>query len=440
MFRAYQRWSLRHNGRTRRTTDRGQLVFAGMLVAGALGIDTDRSLVYQFFALLLVIVVASRLALRFYQPQVRVSRELPEYVTSGQPFSYRIRITNTGDRPETDLEIQDNPQIRVPGLVEFQTRREPGEASRNLWDRYIGYHRYMWLRREKTGLDVAPADVPDVPVRSSIAVELNTTPLRRGLVTFESVSVRYPDPFRIRQGIQIHDHPQQLMILPARYTIPSSFRFPARPGRDSGVRQGNRTSGESAEFTTLRDYQEGDSIRRIHWLSTARRGSPVVKEFADQQRQRFLVILHTAGPVTELREAAISVAASLLAYESDSPLHRDLICITDQMTHIDGTDRQGLAAQLRFLGALPANAGHCLQESEIGAVTAQAVSEADGLIYIRSHASEAETTRKPVRFAIPHRTFTITLEFSDGQSPNESSNGDELLIPFDRVQERLAKL
>jgi len=37
--------------------------------------------------------------------------------------------------------------------------------------------------------------------------------------------------------------------------------------------------GQSAVFLGARDYRPGDDLRRIHWPATARRGSPVVKEY-----------------------------------------------------------------------------------------------------------------------------------------------------------------
>ena len=37
--------------------------------------------------------------------------------------------------------------------------------------------------------------------------------------------------------------------------------------------------GEMEEFVALREYRRGDSLRRVHWRSTARLGELVVKEF-----------------------------------------------------------------------------------------------------------------------------------------------------------------
>jgi uncharacterized protein (DUF58 family) len=40
----------------------------------------------------------------------------------------------------------------------------------------------------------------------------------------------------------------------------------------------SKLQGEGYDFSTLREYQMGDDIRKIHWMSTAKLGKPYVKE------------------------------------------------------------------------------------------------------------------------------------------------------------------
>mgnify|MGYP007032470253 CR=1 FL=1 len=66
---------------TRQSSERGQLVLAAALICGALGIDTDLTLNYQLFALLLVLLFSARITVRFHKPAILVKRILPRHVT-----------------------------------------------------------------------------------------------------------------------------------------------------------------------------------------------------------------------------------------------------------------------------------------------------------------------------------------------------------------------
>ncbi len=82
--------------------------------------------------------------------------------------------------------------------------------------------------------------------------------------------------------------------------------------------------GDSIEFVGTREYREGDPLRRIHWRSWARRGSPVVKEYQEEYFSRVALVLDTflprrARPADRRRfEAGISVLASIADHFSRS--------------------------------------------------------------------------------------------------------------------------
>jgi len=61
----------------------------------------------------------------------------------------------------------------------------------------------------------------------------------------------------------------------------------------SGRRGPGRRRGESEEFVAMREYRRGDSLRRVHWRSTARLGELVVKEYQDEYFVRHALVLDT---------------------------------------------------------------------------------------------------------------------------------------------------
>jgi uncharacterized protein (DUF58 family) len=50
-------------------------------------------------------------------------------------------------------------------------------------------------------------------------------------------------------------------------------------------------AGSSLLFRGVRDFEAGDDVRRIHWPATARRGSPMVREFERDQQPAFVLFL-----------------------------------------------------------------------------------------------------------------------------------------------------
>jgi hypothetical protein len=88
-----------------------------------------------------------------------VKRTLPAFVTAGEVFTYQVRVKNEGDKVEKDLIITEQPRVIAPLLEEYLHTPEPGEELRNAYDRFVGFHRFIWLQRRKTGLNVEPEKV-----------------------------------------------------------------------------------------------------------------------------------------------------------------------------------------------------------------------------------------------------------------------------------------
>jgi uncharacterized protein (DUF58 family) len=113
--------------------------------------------------------------------------------------------------------------------------------------------------------------------------------------------------------------------LPARAAIlvrPRLVELPALPS-DAGrrSRDGRRLllrRPVGFDFHSVREYEEGESLRRVHWPTTARRGRLMVKELQDSPRDVVAVLLDCdpAGAVGEPPrssfDTAVRVAGSLV--------------------------------------------------------------------------------------------------------------------------------
>ena len=80
-------------------------------------------------------------------------------------------------------------------------------------------------------------------------------------------------------------------------TYPDFKKIKAAAGTDlrglmerSGVKN-IRMRGQGLEFRSLRDYQEGDSIRAVDWRATSRRRKVIIREYQEEQDQQVLFLL-----------------------------------------------------------------------------------------------------------------------------------------------------
>jgi uncharacterized protein (DUF58 family) len=105
--------------------------------------------------------------------------------------------------------------------------------------------------------------------------------------------------------------------------------FPAVRGIDPAVQSTRPTfapyGGE--DFFTLREYQIGDDLRKVHWPSSAKRDSLMIKQLEIPWQARALVLLDTRSerfPVTEAFEQAVRGAASAVTHLSQGGFSPEL--------------------------------------------------------------------------------------------------------------------
>ena len=61
-----------------------------------------------------------------------------------------------------------------------------------------------------------------------------------------------------------------------------------------------RMRGQGMEFRSLRDYQEGDSIRAVDWRATSRRRKVIIREYQEEQDQQVLFLLDSGYRLNRL--------------------------------------------------------------------------------------------------------------------------------------------
>ena len=296
----------------RRCTRAGSLALGVLGAAIVIGLDTNRTVGYQVFTLVLALVILSAASSLVFRGRFAARRILPRFASVGVPVTYRVAITNQTSRRQDGLVLIEELTDPRPSFEEFMTAREPGEERRNWFDRQVGYPRWAWLVAQKRGAVIPPRPLPALAPTGETEVTVEVTPLRRGHLRFRGVTIARPDPLGLVQALKSIELPQSLLVLPKRYPMAEIRIAGTRKYQPGGVALAS-TVGDSEEFVGLRDYRSGDPMRRIHWKSFARLGRPVVKEYLDEFFVRHALVLDTFTPHAgdPVFEEAVSVAASI---------------------------------------------------------------------------------------------------------------------------------
>lgn len=311
LHRLYSRGSTNQRWVTRRFTPAGLLVVAGIVTTAAVGVDTSLSVAYHIFTLLAVLLAISLIFGLTLRPRLGMERILPGCGSVGEPVRYEFRVTNPTHRMQRGFVLFENLLDPRPSLDEFVHSSEPGEADRNWVDRQLLYFRWLWLIGQKQMARPVEVTMDRCPPHTTVTVPVAITPLRRGVLRFEGVTVGMADPLGLFRGLRTFPIPQSLLILPKRYALPPITLPGYRKYQRGGVALASSV-GESEEFVSLRDYRPGDPVRHVHWRTWARLGRPVVKEFQDEFFVRHALVLDTFGSLelSAVFEEAVSVAAS----------------------------------------------------------------------------------------------------------------------------------
>jgi uncharacterized protein (DUF58 family) len=111
----------------------------------------------------------------------------------------------------------------------------------------------------------------------------------RGRHRFAPVHLSIGDPFGLAESELALEEQQALVVYPRLTELERVF-FDGGAGPEHGRRLLLRRP-VGFDLHSVRDYQQGESLRRVHWPSTARRGALMVKELEDAPRDEVAVLL-----------------------------------------------------------------------------------------------------------------------------------------------------
>ncbi|GIZ11393.1 DUF58 domain-containing protein [Pseudomonas sp. NCCP-436] len=116
-------------------------------------------------------------------------------------------------------------------------------------------------------------------------------PLVRGHFLFQRCELLLPSPMRLWQARRLLELPAQSRVYPDFARLHGAqLRAVDDWLSQLGVRQQPRR-GLGLEFHQLREFRDGDTLRQIDWKATARKRTPIAREYQDERDQQLLLLL-----------------------------------------------------------------------------------------------------------------------------------------------------
>lgn len=185
----------------------------------------------------------------------------------------------------------------------------------------------VWVTLDAVPESRVPA--PSLVVAERIArLGLQETPLRRagrsyrgtyvlervprGRYVVEEARATIEDPFGLARAEVDLDAKGSLLVYPRLVAIDRLFSESGAHAQDGQRLLLRRPTG--FDLHSVREYEQGESLRKVHWPTTARRGRLMVKELEDAPRDEIAVILDAdAGAVAgESFDVQVRAAGSIL--------------------------------------------------------------------------------------------------------------------------------
>lgn len=282
-------------------TDEGRTLLVVTFLVGAVSVDVRNTTGYVFFSVLFGLIVGSLVAgrrLRLHDVNVMV--DAPRRVTVGEPITFTIGCS------------------RIP--IERSAKRSPRHPVRV---------RGPFLPWDGAWLDEAPAELL-VPDSGAACAKMRAKFVARGLHHLDPFTAAAVAPAGLACGprrssdaVKVHVVPRVANVV----RLPVTIAVRHQPG---GVALASK-SGEAMDLLGVRPYRPGDPVRDLHARSWARTGIPVVREYQQEYFTRVGVVLDTDVEDTDRLEAAIELAAGVIAHLSRGEALVDVLVVGDSV-------------------------------------------------------------------------------------------------------------
>ena len=160
--------------------------------------------------------------------------------------------------------------------------------------------------------------IPSLRPGSSQEIQYTVRSHTRGVHRIGPLAVRVRDPFGLGLRAAAVSGDAELVVLPRVVPLPSARSLGSGIGSEGSVPHMVALHGEDDQ--TVREYRDGDDLRRIHWPATARTGELMVRQEDRPAKRRAVVILdsrssgHAGSGRSSSLEWCVTTAASVTSH------------------------------------------------------------------------------------------------------------------------------
>ena len=227
---------------------------------------------------------------------IHVQRRMPSRISYGIPIDIQIIMANMGDR-SLAVQVRDQPPL-------------------------------TW--------EAAPVLKGIAQAKSELKMSYVATPPERGVYTFDHLFMRVAGPFGfVLRALQL-ELSEEVKVYSNLGSLPyqdlAAYR---RMNLSWGLRQ-SRWRGSGREFDSLREYTEGDDLRKIDWKASARLDRPIVQEFQPEKNQIIMILMDAGRLMSGVTEGKSKLDHAL---DTTVQLVQRVLTGGDQAGFIAFTDR-----------------------------------------------------------------------------------------------------
>ena len=140
------------------------------------------------------------------------------------------------------------------------------------------------------------------------------TTRRRGVFDIGPATIERVDPLGLAVGRRVDDTVGTIIVHPRVHSLNGPYGAMHTVEDEAVMRRA--ASDPLSGFVSLREYVDGDDPRLIHWPTTARMGTLMLREHVELRRPEFTVVLDAAEAVASADdfEEMVDVAASIAVH------------------------------------------------------------------------------------------------------------------------------
>jgi uncharacterized protein (DUF58 family) len=306
------------------------------------------------------------------------SRKLPEQMLAGEPLTVEIEVENSRWwmsswllRVEDWVEEGSGFRVQGSGREEAGVRSQgPGARGRSSWWQSLR-GRLQQLDPFHSRATLAATVIPHVPARARGIGTYRITLHRRGRYRFGPLRLSTRFPLGLVKAQLTLPEFGELIVAPRLGRLLPQWTALLEAEMVGDQRRHPQRGVSDGDYYSLRPWQSGDSLRWIHWRTTAKLGRPVVRQYERRRSRDVALVLDPFLPAVAreadqgLVELAISLAATAVHDIASRGQSRLTVALAGEVPEVHSGPASPLFCQeiLTRLADLVPSRGHSLAES-----------------------------------------------------------------------------